>query len=117
MHDGIFFVLAILSIASKSNIMLNYRKYIPVFVSLVLLSGCSEDHSHLFTRLDNDRTGVNFKNQLFENDDFNVLNYIYYYNGGGVAIGDINNDGLPDIYFTANLGKSKLFLNNGNWKF
>jgi len=117
LHDGIFFVLAIPFIGSKSNTMLNYRKYIPVFVSLVLLSGCSEDHSHLFTRLDNDRTGVNFKNQLFENDDFNVLNYIYYYNGGGVAIGDINNDGLPDILFTGNMVKNRLYLNKGNFKF
>ena len=97
--------------------MLRYSKYILAFISIILFSGCSEDHSHLFTRLDNDRTGVNFKNQLFEDDAFNVLNYIYFYNGGGVAIGDINNDGLPDILFTGNMVKNRLYLNKGNFKF
>ncbi|MGH2566509.1 MAG: hypothetical protein ACRDE5_18465, partial [Ginsengibacter sp.] len=65
--------------------MRNCLKYLLVFIAIICIPGCSEDHAHLFTRLDNDRTGINFKNQLFENDDFNVLNYIYYYNGGGVA--------------------------------
>ena len=82
-----------------------------------ILFGCGDNNSKLFTKLDADRTGINFKNGLFENDAFNVLNYIYFYNGGGVAIGDINNDGLPDILFTGNMVKNRLFLNKGNFKF
>ena len=79
--------------------------------------GCRDDASHLFTKLDEDRTGIHFRNTLFESKDFNVLNYSYFYNGGGVAIGDINNDGLPDILFTGNMVKNRLYLNKGNFKF
>jgi hypothetical protein len=62
-------------------------------------------------------TGINFKNPLKETEQFNVLNYGYLYNGGGVAIGDINNDGLSDIYFTGNMVGSRLYLNQGDFKF
>jgi hypothetical protein len=88
-----------------------------VLFTMILFSNCSDDTSHLFTRLQEGRTGIDFKNELFENADLNVLNYIYYYNGGGVAIGDINNDGLPDVLFTGNMVKNRLFLNKGNFKF
>ena len=65
-----------------------------------------------------DQTGVYFQNNLEKRDGLDILYYIYYYNGGGVSIGDINNDGLPDIYFTANsYGRNKLYLNKGNFKF
>ena len=57
-----------------------------------------------------------FANQLPE-ERFNILNYLYYYNGGGVAAGDVNNDGLPDLYFTSNLQQNRLFLNKGNYTF
>ena len=53
--------------------------------------------------LNEKNTGINFKNTLFEDGPLNVANYIYFYNGGGVAIGDINNDGLQDILFTGNM--------------
>ncbi len=71
----------------------------------------------LFTRLSASQTGIEFRNTLRETEDFNVMKYGYFYNGGGVAIGDVNNDGLPDIYFTGNLVASRLYLNNGDWTF
>jgi hypothetical protein len=97
--------------------MLNFRKYLLISLSITIFSGCSEDHSHLFSSLDKGHTGISFKNQLFEDDAFNVMNYIYFYNGGGVAIGDINNDGLPDILFTGNMVRNRLYLNKGNFQF
>jgi len=64
-----------------------------------------------------DSTGVNFINTLEFDQEFNIYTYRNYYNGGGVGIGDINNDGLVDIYFTSNLGLNKLYLNKGNFHF
>src|SRR5689334_24557504 len=89
-----------------------------LFVIIVFsLAACQNDTSHLFTSLDKNKTGINFKNTLFEDGPLNVANYIYFYNGGGVAIGDINNDGLQDIFFTGNMVHNRLFLNKGNFKF
>ena len=72
----------------------------------------------LFTPLSQSTTHIDFTNVPEKHDLFSILYYLYYYNGGGVAIGDINNDGLPDIYFTANKkGQNKLYLNKGNFEF
>ncbi len=71
----------------------------------------------LFQLLDSTATGIAFVNQVEDQPDFNILTYRNFYNGGGVAIGDVNNDGLPDLYFTANLGPNKLYLNQGDFKF
>ncbi|HRO48333.1 VCBS repeat-containing protein [Agriterribacter sp.] len=71
----------------------------------------------LFTQLDKVQTGITFRNDLEEDAGFNVFNYRNFYNGGGVGIGDINNDGLPDVYFTSNQGKNHLYLNKGNMQF
>lgn len=72
----------------------------------------------LFELLDSAQTNINFKNTLNDDDYPGILNYLYFYNGGGVAIGDINNDGLPDIFFTSNKkGGNKLYLNKGNYQF
>ena len=71
----------------------------------------------MFELLSPSRTGVSFENHLPEDTTFNILNYLYYYNGGGVAVGDVNNDGLPDLYFTSNLGPNRLYLNRGNYRF
>ncbi|TVZ52905.1 VCBS repeat-containing protein [Dokdonia sp. Hel_I_53] len=60
------------------------------------------------------QTGLRFKNSLQESDSLNILDYLYFYNGGGTAVGDINNDGLPDIYLSGNQVKNKLYLNKGN---
>lgn len=72
----------------------------------------------LFESMGSSKTHINFENKLVNQHLFNILYYLYFYNGGGVAIGDINNDGLPDIYFSANSkGNNKLYLNKGNFVF
>lgn len=71
----------------------------------------------LFLRLSSNETGIDFINKIDDQEDFNIFKYRNFYNGGGVAIGDINNDGLPDIYLTANMQKNRLYLNKGNFKF
>jgi hypothetical protein len=71
----------------------------------------------LFKLLPPETTSINFRNDLVESEGLNVLSYEYLYNGGGVAVGDINNDGLEDLFFTSNLGQNKLYLNLGNMKF
>lgn len=88
-----------------------------LLIGLVLLAGCGEkkDDKPLFTRQTD--TGIRFSNEVRNSPDFNIFSYRNFYNGGGVAIGDINNDGLSDIFFTANMGSNKLFLNKGNWQF
>jgi hypothetical protein len=71
----------------------------------------------LFKKLDPSETKIDFSNMLSYDAKFNIYTYRNFYNGGGVAIGDINNDGLPDIFFTANMTQNKLYLNKGNLKF
>lgn len=71
----------------------------------------------LFTLLDPTKTGVDFQNKITEGLNTNVLMYEYFYNGGGVAIGDVNNDGLDDLYFTSNMESNRLYLNKGNMVF
>jgi enediyne biosynthesis protein E4 len=95
----------------------------------ICLSGCKSKESksdsnlaptgisHLFTLLSSKITGIDFVNKVTDGEKFNVITYRNFYNGGGVAIGDINNDGLPDIYLTANQHKNRLYLNKGNFVF
>jgi hypothetical protein len=71
----------------------------------------------LFQLMPSSQTGINFVNKVVDDGEFNVFNYRNFYNGGGVAIGDLNNDGKPDIVFTANQGDCKIYMNKGNWKF
>ncbi len=85
---------------------------------LALISGCAKEaHMPLFTHLSPEETGITFVNAVQEQEGFNVLEYEYFYNGGGVAIGDINNDALPDVYLIANMAPDRLYLNKGEWAF
>lgn len=77
---------------------------------------CNRQHS-LFVKLSSSHTGINFNNKITENDSLNPIDLEFIYNGGGVAVGDFNNDGLPDLYFTASTTSNKLYLNKGNLKF
>jgi hypothetical protein len=83
----------------------------------ILIAGCTNTGKEkpLFTLTEN--TGIEFSNPVSNSKDANIFSYRNFYNGGGAAIGDINNDGLADVFFTANQGPNKLFLNKGNWKF
>ena len=63
------------------------------------------------------KTGIDFTNKVVDKEEMNIFNYHNFYNGGGVAIGDVNNDGKPDVFFTSNQGSNKLYLNQGKWKF
>jgi len=84
------------------------------------ISGCTpnENKSNFqFELLTSEITGLNFNNNPQQTLDFNVFNYMYFFNGGGVSVGDFNNDGLQDVFFTSNLDANKLFLNKGNLKF
>ena len=100
--------------------------YIIISVILITANSCKDavkngaikkENNTLFTLLESDETGIDFINKVENQKDFNIFTYRNFYNGGGVAIGDINNDNLPDIYFTSNFGKNKLYLNLGNFKF
>ena len=83
------------------------------------LFSCSSDKQDqfLFTQMESSITGINFSNDLTETDEFNMVEYLYFNNGGGVSAGDINNDGLIDLYFSANQLPNKLYLNKGNMIF
>ena len=88
---------------------------------LILLNSCVNEpvleHAFEFTQLESEKSGVDFSNIIIENDTLNYFNFPFLYLGGGVSIGDINNDHLPDIYFTGNQVPNKLYLNKGNLEF
>ncbi len=96
------------------------KKVILSFFTLLLFFSCTKEkeaNSLLFKILSPESTGVKFSNNLTETDSLNYLNYAYMYMGGGVSAGDINNDGLIDLFFTGNMVDNKLYLNKGNLKF
>jgi hypothetical protein len=89
---------------------------------LLAFTGCQTDlkpagQSPRFTLLDASQTGINFRNDVPYTDSFNCYLFRNFYNGGGVGIGDINNDGLPDIFLCGNMTSNRLYLNRGNFKF
>ena len=83
----------------------------------ILFFQCSNRTEKLFLAADSTETGIHFSNKITIGDSLTLNGYEYIYNGGGVAVGDINNDGLQDIYFTGNMVSSRLYLNKGNLKF
>jgi hypothetical protein len=85
---------------------------------LFVFVGCNKQNKELlFKKIPSENTNVHFINEIKDTKELNILDYLYFYNGGGVTTGDINNDGLPDIYFTSNLSENKLYLNKGNFEF
>lgn len=95
------------------------RQLYPIsFLLLLLTFSCEEKKEPtLFELLPPDQTGIQFENTLKSTADLNILEYLYFYNGSGVAAGDINNDGLVDLYFGGNQVSNKLYLNRGNFIF
>ena len=101
------------------------NKYTHFIFVLLLAFSCKDMNEEIIANVDSpqfkllstETTGINFINDLVSTDDFNVYKYRNFYNGGGVALGDINNDGLQDIYLTSNLKENKLYLNKGGFKF
>jgi enediyne biosynthesis protein E4 len=90
-----------------------------IIISLAVLNSCklkTEKHG-AFKKLDSEESQVFFSNTIVDTDSLNILDYLYFYNGGGVASADFNNDGLEDLYFVSNQSSNKLYINKGNLKF
>ncbi|QLE01739.1 VCBS repeat-containing protein [Galbibacter sp. BG1] len=101
-------------------------RHISIFGNILfILFACTKEKEpalisnddYLFNSIPSEISGVDFVNEIKESSNQSIINYIYYYNGGGVAAGDINNDGLQDLYFVSNQGKNRLYLNKGEMKF
>ena len=94
--------------------------YLKLCLTVLVLASCNQTENSLpFEKLSSGYTGINFSNIITPNleSSENLFDYDYFYNGSGVGIADINNDGLKDIIFTANQDKNKLYLNKGNLRF
>src|SRR5258706_292085 len=88
-----------------------------IFLVAIFGLSCNQKAKTLFKLIPNDESGISFANIIHESDSFNILTYEYIYNGGGVGIGDFNNDGLQDVFFCGNMVPNKLYLNLGALKF
>src|SRR5579862_1528131 len=88
-----------------------------LLVIAVFFFACSSKPKGLFKLVPAETSGVSFANHIIETDSFNILTYEYIYNGGGVGVGDFNNDKLQDIFFCGNMVSNKLYLNSGGLKF
>ena len=88
-----------------------------LFSALVFLFIACNKHPTLFHKISSSQSGIHFNNSITENDSINPLSLEFLYNGGGVAVGDFNKDGLPDLYFTASIAANKLYLNKEKLSF
>jgi hypothetical protein len=102
---------------TNQRFLKSMTNYLLTFLCAILLIGCQQKDALLFKNVNPTQSKVTFQNDIIETEDLNILDYLYFYNGGGVAIGDINKDGLPDIFFSGNQVKNKLYLNKGNLEF
>lgn len=91
------------------------KKFILSFV--IFISTCNVIGQKLFSKVSPIYSKVDFSNNITETKFINFFSYLNIYNGGGIGLGDINNDGLPDIFFTSNQGENQLYLNAGNLTF
>jgi hypothetical protein len=82
-----------------------------------LFTSCKQKEKTLFNSVPSSHSGITFNNAITETDTFNILTDEYIFNGGGVAVADFNNDGLPDVFFTGNQVSNKLYINEGGLKF
>ena len=92
------------------------HKLLLVTLTLIILS-CKKEQQKWFKKVPSETSGITFMNTIKENDQYNMIDYSYLYNGGGVGVGDLNNDGLPDIFFTSNQGTCELYLNKKELRF
>src|SRR5687768_17167474 len=88
-----------------------------LLLALIVLVSCQNNSDTLFRLVDPKNSGIDFENTVEEKDSINILTVQYMYHGGGVAIGDFNNDNLQDIFFTGNMVDNRLYLNRGELKF
>jgi hypothetical protein len=94
-------------------------KSICIALVFIVAVGCKNDAAKgtLFEKVLPEHTHIQFTNEVVGDDELNIFNYRNFYNGGGVAIGDVNNDSLPDLFLISNMGKNKLYINKGNFEF
>ncbi|RMG25783.1 MAG: hypothetical protein D6730_10275 [Bacteroidetes bacterium] len=93
------------------------QKFLACMGIMLVMAACHKQEAPLFRLLSPEKTGLTFRNDIFENEEYNILKFSYLYNGGGVSIGDFDNNGLPDIFFTGNMVNNSLYLNQGKMKF
>ena len=96
---------------------MKYTRFPLLWICFLLLLLSCKNKNHLFHKISSDQSGIHFNNKITINDSLNPIDVTNIYNGGGVGVGDFNNDGLPDLYFTGNMVSNKLYLNKGKFKF